>query len=330
MLSASTKRVLIFGSKGQLGHQLGQTFTKANWQVSALSRNELNLANPDSKVLLSQLDRLLDIHQPDWIINAAAYTAVDRAEQEPEVAMRVNAWFPGILGQRSKGAGLVHFSTDYVFDGKLNRPYRESDLPAPANVYGLSKWRGEQALLEAQAQAMVIRCSWVVGSQGQNFAKTMLHLACEREQLQVVSDQLGVPTPTSWLADQVLSVLLSDAKDVHRHRLAGVYHVVPEGQTNWYAYAKYLIKQALSHPDWAQSIRIKPEFVEAVNSSAYPVLAKRPQNSSLDCERWRLATGQSSLTDWQQALAPVLNTLLSSGPLTLSARNARLGVASRD
>jgi len=320
MLSAGSKRVLLFGSKGQLGHQLGLTLTKANWQVSALSRNELDLANPDRKALLSQLDRQLDIHQPDWIINAAAYTAVDRAEQEPEVAMQVNAWFPGILGQRTKGAGLIHFSTDYVFDGELDRPYRESDLPAPANVYGMSKWRGEQALLEAQAQALVIRCSWVVGSQGQNFAKTMLRLACEREQLQVVSDQWGVPTPTTWLADQVLSVLLNGALDVHQHRLAGVYHVVPEGQTNWYAYAKYLIEQALSHPDWAQAIRVKPEGVVAISSSAYPVVAKRPQNSRLDCSRWRLATGQYSLAEWPLALAPVLNALLARAPQTGSSR----------
>lgn len=316
MPSAGSKRVLLLGSNGQLGHQLGLTFASANWQVSVLSRKELDLANPDRKSLLSQWDRLLDFHQPDWVVNAAAYTAVDRAEREPEVAMQVNAWLPGVLGQRSRGAGIVHFSTDYVFDGELNRPYRESDLPAPRNVYGLSKWRGEQALLEAQAQALVIRCSWVVGAEGQNFAKTMLRLACEREQLQVVSDQWGVPTPTTWLADQVLSVLLNDALDIDRQRLAGVYHAVPEGETNWHAYAKYLIEQARSHPKWAKSICVKPENVVAIASSAYPVQAKRPQNSRLDCSRWRLATGQSFLLDWRIAFEPVLDAILALGPRT--------------
>lgn len=314
MPSADSKRVLLLGSKGQLGHQLRKSFAKANLEVSASTRNDLDLGNPDREAILRRWDRLLDFHQPDWIVNAAAYTAVDRAEQEPELAMQVNAWFPGVIGKRSKGARIVHFSTDYVFDGELDRPYRESDLPAPVNVYGLSKWHGEQALLEAQAEAVVIRTSWVVGASGQNFAKTMLSLACERDQLRVVADQWGVPTPSSWLADQLCSALFGDALQVDQHQLAGLYHLVPEGKTSWYAYAKHVVEQAMTDPKWAQAIRVRPEKLMAIDSSAYPVLAKRPKNSSLDSSRWRLATRQSSLTHWQQALSPVLSDLLAQEP----------------
>jgi len=350
MLKAGVQRMLLLGSQGQLGHQLSAAFAKANWQVKALSRHDLDLANPDREAIISQWDRLLELHEPDWIVNAAAYTAVDRAEKESELAMQVNAWFPGIMGQRSKGARLVHFSTDYVFDGQLDRPYQESDQPAPLNVYGLSKWRGEQALLEAQERALVIRTSWVVGAHGQNFVKTILRLACEQDNLKVVSDQWGVPTPTSFLAEQLALVLsehtrpitqagdeaqaepkqgdshdlvqswTTSSQSVNVHRRSGpnstygIYHLTPSGQTNWYAYAIHIIEQARNYPSWANAIRIRTNHLSAVPSSAYPVDAKRPQNSRLDCMRWRIATGQSVLLPWEQALIPVLKAIFEAEP----------------
>ena len=233
------QRVLLIGSKGQLGSQLLEDLPG---DVVGITREQLDLAG--SRCVIEQvLGELLDRYQPDIVINTAAYTAVDRAESDEALALQVNAWFPGALGALAKEVPVIHFSSDYVFDGLAMRPYTEEDTPNPLSVYGASKWRGEVAVLEANAKATVLRCSWVVGSHGQNFAKTMLRLACEKEVLRVVNDQYGVPTPTPFVSAELNRCLANSIP-------AGLFHLVPSGETTWYRYALWIIDRASSHPNW--------------------------------------------------------------------------------
>ena len=275
--------------------------------VLGLYRKDLDIGEASQEDIENILMNLFDRFRPDCIINAAAYTAVDQAEVDAQRAARVNAWFPGLLGRIAHHLPILHFSTDYVFDGTKTEAYKEDDMPSPLGVYGLTKLQGEQALLQASARATVIRCSWVVGPDGQNFAKTILRLACEREELRVVDDQFGVPTPTDFLV-----------REITRHPITsfppGLYHLVPSGRINWYEYAVWLIEKAQDHPLWRHRLRVRANNVRGIASDQYPTRVQRPKNSSLDTSKWRFASGQSNLPPWHEALAPTVAKILDSGP----------------
>jgi dTDP-4-dehydrorhamnose reductase len=239
--------------------------------VTALTRHELDLSD-----LLAVRQHLRQV-QPRWIINAAAYTAVDKAEQEVPLAQTLNAVLPGLLAEEAKltGAALVHYSSDYVFNGLATRPYLETDATDPQSVYGRSKRDGDLAVHASGARHLIFRSSWVVGAHGHNFLKTMLRLAMERDSLRVVADQTGVPTAAAWLADITLAAMrLSDEQG-----LMGLFHATPTGQTHWQAYAQYVLEQALQL-GWR--LKATPQKVEPITTAQYPLPAVRPAYGLLD------------------------------------------------
>jgi len=295
-------RVLVFGAHGQLGWQFMQDFPEA----IGLCREQVN-AGLDS--VEGQMIQLLDRYQPDVIFNAIAYTAVDRAEQEPELAFRVNAAFPALLAKHAGDARLVHFSSDYVFDGKIKGAYRETDATAPLSVYGASKRAGELAVLEHKPDTMVLRSTWLVSQHGHNFAKAILRLACTKSQLRVVADQVGVPTPTPFLSAQIKMALHASPNCPQ-----GLYHLVPEGETNWHAYAKHIVQRAMQHPRWNDRLMLNENAIEAITAEHYPLPAVRPLNSRLDCERWKDALGLKRLPHYQTMLDDVLDRVLALEP----------------
>jgi dTDP-4-dehydrorhamnose reductase len=245
-------------------------------------------------------------HRPDVIVNAAAYTAVDRAESDPETAMRVNGEAVGVLGECAAdlGALMVHFSTDYVFDGSGSRPWREDDAVSPLNAYGRSKLEGERALAHAGCRHVVFRTSWVYAARGHNFVRTMLRLADERESLRVVSDQFGVPTPAALLADVTARAIERCAAD--REALSGIYHLCPRGETTWHGVAVATLQAAL---DAEASLRCTPDRVIPVTSDEFPTPARRPSNSRLSVERIERALGMQ-LPEWHEPLPAVVAALL--------------------
>jgi dTDP-4-dehydrorhamnose reductase len=313
-------------------------------QVLGVARKQLDVGLDDRTAIETELGAIFDQHQPALVINAIAYTAVDRAESEPELAAQVNGWFPGILGKHARATPVVHFSSDYVFDGRASGYYRESDDPSPLGVYGASKLAGERGLLEANDRALVLRCSWVVGAHGQNFAKTILRLACERDRLRVVRDQCGVPTPASFIVDQlrraifVRGVANASVKERGEEAPAGVgrpmapnrfdhtpaasilripsglFHLVPSGETSWYHYALWLLEQASRQPGWRLRLKTGEGGLEAISSAEYPTAAPRPLNSRLDSTKWRDLTGQKELEDWRSSLSRDIAELLSASP----------------
>ena len=294
--------ILLLGKNGQLGWELQRSLSVLG-QVTALSHDSTQLcgdfAHPDA---VADTVRALC---PDVIVNAAAHTAVDKAEGEPARARLLNATTPGVLAQEAArlGAWLVHYSTDYVFDGSGDRPWTEDDTPAPLSVYGATKLEGEQLIQQSGCQHLILRTSWVYAARGGNFAKTMLRLAQEREQLTVIDDQWGAPTGAELLADVTAHAL--------RHLQArpqdgGLYHCVAGGQTTWHAYAKYVI----AHARQAQTaIQIKAKEINPVPTSAFPTPAWRPLNSRLDTSRLQSTFGLT-LPPWQQGVARMLAEIL--------------------
>ena len=258
-----------------------------------------DFSNPDG---IAQAVRALN---PDVIVNAAAHTAVDKAESEPELAQLLNATTPGVLAEEAArlNAWLVHYSTDYVFDGSGSRPWVETDRPAPLSVYGRTKWEGEQRIQQSGAKHLILRTSWVYAARGGNFAKTMLRLAQERERLTVIDDQWGAPTGADLLADVTAHAI--------RHLQArpqdgGLYHCVAAGETNWNLYAKEVLAQAaIAQP----AIKLKATEVAPVPTSAFPTPAARPHNSRLDTARLRNTFGLT-LPPWQQGVARMLREIL--------------------
>ncbi len=293
--------ILLTGPHGQLGRALQPLLTRLG-TVMALDRARLDLTDADA------LRHAVRHHPPQLIVNAAAYTAVDRAEQETHLAMAVNATAPGVLAEEAERLGipLIHYSTDYVFDGAQPGARKESDEPRPINTYGLSKWHGEQAVLATKATALVFRTSWVYGLQGQNFLNTMLRLGQEREQLQVVNDQIGAPTWTHSLAEatvRILSGALSTFPDDPLRGLeslrphTGLFHMTNGGNTTWYEFAKSIF--ALRSECRARLVPI--------TSDQWPSPARRPANSLLDngklWEHFHIA-----LPHWHEALTHCLNS----------------------
>jgi dTDP-4-dehydrorhamnose reductase len=298
----STMKILLLGSNGQVGWELQRSLAPLG-EVVALQREGSvnpqglcgNLEDPEALVHSVRSVR------PAVIVNAAAYTAVDKAETDADRAKAVNATAPGLLAQEAAalGAWLVHYSTDYVFDGSGDRPWREDDATAPLSVYGRTKLEGEQAIRHSGCQHLILRTSWVYAARGGNFAKTMLRLAAEREELKVIADQVGAPTGADLLADVTALVL---HRLQLRPELGGTYHCSAAGQTSWHGYACHVIEWARAQ---GQALKVASEAVRAIPSAGYPTPAKRPLNSRLDTFKLRHAFGLH-LPAWQHGVERML------------------------
>ena len=294
--------ILLFGKGGQVGWELQRSLSVLG-TVTALDFDSIehcgDFSNPAGVV---ETVRAL---RPDVIVNAAAHTAVDKAESEAEFARTLNATTPGALAQEAAklGAWLVHYSTDYVFDGSGSRPWVETDTPAPLSVYGRTKLEGEQLIAEAGAKHLILRTSWVYAARGGNFAKTMLRLAQERERLTVIDDQWGAPTGADLLADVTAHALRHLQQ---RPQDAGLYPCVAAGETNWNQYAKYVLAQAQK----AQiATKIIAKEVAPVPTSAFPTPAVRPHNSRLSTHKLQSTFGLQ-MPHWQQGVARMLTEIL--------------------
>ena len=268
-------RILLFGTTGQVGWELQRALQPLGTVVAA-SRAEADFDDPES--LRTWFDG-----SPDVVVNAVAYTAVDQAETDAARAMRVNAESVGVIANETRrcGALLIHYSTDYVFDGTGSAPYTEDDEPNPQSEYGRSKLAGERAIEASGCDHLVLRTSWVYASRGKNFVKTILRLAGEREALRIVGDQFGAPTSARLIADCTAQIV---AKAVVERETAafgsGVYHLAAAGRTSWHGFAEHIVAAARE-----RSMPLKVETITAIPAAEYPVPAKRPSNSSLDTSR---------------------------------------------
>lgn len=293
--------VLLIGADGQLGTELRRALADRGIAPVNSSRDgrlpDGGQALPCDLSTPGDLSALLRDVRPALVINAAAYTAVDRAESEPALAQRINADALGELGVAAKslGATVVHYSTDYVFTGDATRPYREDHAPGPVSVYGRSKLDGEQALAASGAEAVTFRLAWVYAAHSANFLRTMLRVGAEREHLRVVADQIGAPTPAHWIAEASLRALDAGAR--------GLYHLAPQGQTSWHGYAEAIFAGAV-----ARGLLARAPQVEAITSGDYPTPAARPAWSVLDSSKLERDTGLR-LPGWQQGLDEVLDQL---------------------
>ncbi len=285
-------KILLTGCAGQLGRELKRSLASLG-ELVACDRRQLDLAQPEA------LRAAVRTVVPTIIVNAAAYTAVDKAEAEPAAAEAINTVAPGVLAEEARriGALLIHYSTDYVFDGAKPAPYTEGDVPAPLSAYGRSKHMGELAIAASGARHLIFRTSWVYGLHGANFMKTMLRLGRERDELSVVGDQIGAPTWTRHLADVTALVLA-------RHDLpnlpGGLYHLAAAGETSWHGYAEAIFAAAQ-----AAGLLAKSPVVRRITSADYPLPAARPANSRLDCSRFRRDFGLA-LPDWRTGLTDCL------------------------
>ncbi|MES2403031.1 MAG: dTDP-4-dehydrorhamnose reductase [Pseudomonadota bacterium] len=306
-------RVLITGANGQVGHELLRAFAGSAVEdeiIVATRSGTLETGTRCEAIDLADFDaltRALDRIAPDIIVNAAAYTAVDSAEDEPAIAERINGDAPGVLGAWAKqcGARVVHYSTDYVFDGTATRPYRETDATHPVSAYGRSKLSGEIALRDSRARHLILRTAWVYAARGNNFLRTMLRLGAEREELRVVNDQIGAPTPTQLITDVTARVIAQWSKDDAQAR-DGIYNLVASGQTSWCNFARAIFERA-QHAGVIERVPV----VHAINTADYPTKAKRPAFSVLDTTRLREVFGVT-LPDWQTGLNGVMRELAGS------------------
>ena len=290
-------KILLLGKNGQVGWELQRSLSVLG-EVVALDRQGAEGLCGDLSDLTGLAQTVRSV-QPQVIVNAAAHTAVDKAESEPELANTVNAQAPGVLAREAAAlnAWLVHYSTDYVFDGSGTSPWKESDAVAPLSVYGRTKLEGEQAIAASGCHHLIFRTSWVYGARGGNFAKTMLRLAIEREQLKVIDDQIGAPTGADLLADVTAHAL--------RHKelaSSGLYHVAAAGETSWHGYARFVLQQAQTA---GRTLKAGPEQVLPIPTSAYPTPAQRPHNSRLDSTRLRNTFGLT-LPHWQDGVVRLL------------------------
>ena len=291
-------KILLLGKDGQVGWELQRSLVPLGQVLALNSRSQAHcgdLAN------LRGLAETVRSYTPDVIVNAAAYTAVDKAESEREQAFKVNAEAVGVLAREAAdcGALLVHYSTDYVFPGHGNQPWREDDETGPLNTYGESKLAGEQAIQAAGCQHLIFRTCWVYAARGNNFAKTMLRLAAERESLGVIDDQVGAPTGAELIADITAHAIAATCANP---ALVGIYHLAADGETTWCGYARYVLEQAV-----AQGVQLKThaEQVSPLTTDAYPTLAARPANSRLDTHKLQKAF-TLSLPDWREGVARML------------------------
>jgi dTDP-4-dehydrorhamnose reductase len=297
-------KILLLGKNGQVGWELQRSLAVLG-EVVALDRHGAEGLCGDLSDLAG-LARTVQAVQPQVIVNAAAHTAVDRAESEVELARTLNALAPGVLAQEAArlNAWLIHYSTDYVFDGSGSTPWKESDATAPLSVYGRTKLAGEQAIAASGCRHLIFRTSWVYGARGGNFAKTMLRLAAEREQLNVIDDQIGAPTGADLLADVTAHAIRHVLPPMRRNDLtpSGIYHVAAAGETSWHGYARFVLQRVQAA---GRALKAGPEQVLAIPSAAYPTPAKRPHNSRLDTHKLRNTFGLH-LPRWQDGVARML------------------------
>lgn len=297
-------RIVLFGAGGQVGWELQRALAPLG-EVLMPSRSHpqwpADLADPAS------LRRTLRELRPQAIVNAAAYTAVDRAETEPALAQAVNADAPGVMAAEAaeSGALLVHYSSDYVFDGHGSTPFREDDAPAPLSVYGRSKLDGERAVRASGSRHLVLRTSWVCSARGGNFIRTILRLAAERDSLRVVDDQIGAPTGAELLADVTAHALRAVQE---QPALCGTYHVAASGETSWHAYACRIVESAAAR---GRPLRTRRERIEPVSSRDYASAATRPLNSRLDTTRLQRSFGLG-LPPWEHGVDRILAELLDA------------------
>lgn len=293
-------KILLFGKNGQVGRELRQTLPPLG-ELVAMGRQEADLTD------LSAPRRILLEQAPEIIVNAAAYTAVDQAESEPAAACLINAEAVAVMAGYAAGRKvlLVHYSTDYVFDGRKSAPYLEDDPTNPLSVYGRSKLAGEEAIRQRGCQALVFRTSWVFSPHGKNFVKTVLRLAGEREALKIVADQHGAPTSAELIAELT-------AKAIAAYRAGklnpGLYHLAPAGESTWHGLAVRIVEQALAG---GAVLKLNPAAIEAISTSEYPLPARRPLNSRLDTTR--LAKGLGiTMPDWRLHLDRTVAGLINA------------------
>ena len=292
-------KILLLGSNGQLGRELERQLSSVG-SVAAFPRSALDITNHRAV-----RDAVLAIH-PNVIVNAAAYTAVDKAETDAERANSVNAEAVANLAQiaQKNGAWLIHYSTDYVFDGSKPTPYIETDAPNPINVYGASKLAGETAIAAADCQHLIFRTSWVIGKDGNNFAKTILRLAAERNSLKVISDQRGVPTSPSLISKITIDAIRAIKQD--KAWPQGIYHHAPQGVSSWHEIAKTLIVYAEQQ---RVQLNTQVENIQAITTAEYPTAAKRPLNSQLDTHKLR-AQLSFDLPNWKDDFLAVASDIV--------------------
>jgi dTDP-4-dehydrorhamnose reductase len=286
-------RLLLIGKIGQVGYELRRTLAPMA-QVTSVDFPEIDLTNGDS------IRRWVAETKPQVIINAAAYTAVDKAEAEAERAMQINGIAPGILAEEAKkcGALMVHYSTDYIFDGSKTEPYIETDEPNPLGSYGRSKLAGDKAVMAAEGAHLIFRLCWVYGARGQNFLLTMMRLARERDTLRVVNDQIGCPTWSRMIAETTTFALNQTLAAKDSKALTGIYHLAASGQTSWHGFAQAII-------DLMPATERKCVQVQAITTADYPTPTKRPAYSVLCCEKLERTFGLR-LPDWRESLKDVL------------------------
>lgn len=283
-------RILITGKTGQVGYELERSLQGLG-EIIAVDRSQMDLAD------LDQVRDVIRRIKPTLIVNPAAYTAVDKAESEPELAMRINGEAPGVMAEEAKklGAAMIHYSTDYVFDGSKDGAYFETDPTCPVNVYGSSKLAGEQAIQAAGIPHLILRTSWVYSTHGKNFLLTMRRLAQEREELGIVSDQFGAPTWSRTIADTTAHIVAQSLAAADQRtwwdERSGLYHLTAQGKTSWFGFTEAI----MAHPSVVKKPKLKP-----ILAQDYPVPAKRPSNSVLSSQR--LIDTFCNLPQWQTAL----------------------------
>lgn len=286
-------KVLITGANGQVGRSL-QARVPAGIELVALNSQELNITSEAS------IAQAFNVYKPDVLINAAAYTAVDKAEVEEDAARAVNALGPKLLAEtcNKNGAFFVHISTDYVFDGEASLPYKETDPINPINAYGRSKAEGEQAVMRSDVQFAILRTSWVFSEYGKNFLKTMLQLGAQKARLNIVSDQMGAPTYAGHIAEAIFTIIKKRDKIEHE-----IFHFSGNHITSWMDFAKYIFKIAY------ESGKLKNRvFVKGITSDEYPTASKRPKNSVMDCKKIKDLCGINA-SDWQAAVKEVVENI---------------------
>jgi dTDP-4-dehydrorhamnose reductase len=288
-------KILLTGKTGQVGYELRRSLQGLG-DVVAVDLDEMDLSD------LDQIREVIRRVKPNLIVNPAAYTAVDKAEAEPELAMRINGEAPAVMAAEARklGAAMIHYSTDYVFDGTKTTPYVETDTPCPINVYGATKLAGEQAIQAAGIPHLILRTSWVYGMRGKNFLLTVKRLAQERDELRIVGDQFGSPTWCRTIADTtaLLIARFHDLRETSKfvrsgsqEDLSGIYHLTCQGRTSWHGFTEAILSQA--------GIEKKP-IVTAITTSEFPLPARRPMNSELSCTR--LQSLNLALPEWRVAL----------------------------
>jgi len=300
-------KILLLGKDGQVGWELQRALAPLG-ELRMLGRAEADLDQPES------LRAQVRAFAPDVIVNAAAYTAVDKAESDADSAQRVNALAPGVLAEEAAacGAWLVHYSTDYVFDGSKAEPYAETDATAPLSVYGRTKCEGEERIRASGARHLILRTSWVFAARGGNFARTMLRLAKERDTLNVIADQHGAPTSAELIADATaLALHRIGGAGATGSALSGTYHLVAAGAITWHGYAQYVIEQAMAH---GAVLKAGPQQVQPIATEAYPTPAARPRNSRLDTQLFQTTFGLQ-MPDWRHHVNRLIAELAAQGQL---------------